>query len=299
MKNILCINGGGVRGIIPLIIIKELNKYRNVLEKIDIVSGSSIGAIICCCLIIPDDKNNNIPKYNIENIIELFKNLIKKIFNISWYNRINPYYGLIKSKYDDQIINDILNDIFGELKVKDLLKEIIIPSYDIKNNNPIIFTTKKHGDILIRDILRSTTAAPTYFNPYEMKIDNIEMKLIDGGVVDNNTSRISLIHELKEYDKKDINILNLGTGYIKIEEINKYGILYWLPNIINILMNGEIKEDIKECEYLLDKRYLLIDILIDKKYFELDNINNMEYYIKKTEESMTKKIINDYINLYN
>lgn len=290
MTNILCINGGGVRGIIPLTIIKILNKYENILNKIDIVSGSSIGGIIACCLVLPDNNNNY--KYNIGQIINLFIFMMNKIFNIGWYNYIYSFNGLIKSKYDDKIINELLFDIFGNTRVEQLLKKIIIPCYDMNNNKSIVFTSDNNGNLLVRDILRGTIAAPTYFKPYEIVINNINMKLIDGGIVDNNTSRICLINEI--YEEK-IKIINLGTGYIKPVNFYNYGIINWIPNIISIIMNGEINEDINECKNLLGDKFLLIDTLIDNKYYCMDNPKFINYYIENTVKNINSNYINKYI----
>ena len=296
MINILCINGGGIRGIIPLIIMKKINEYKKLLENIDIVSGSSIGALIVCCLVI-SDKNNNY-KYTIDEIIDKFKLLMNKIFKFSIYNYFITFNGLINSKYDDKLVNEFLYDIFGDIKVKELLKKIIIPCYDINNNKSIIFNTLEHGDILIRDILRGTIAAPTFFKPHEVIINNISMKLIDGGIVDNNTSRICLM-KYYNYLNYDMKIINLGSGYIKPVNINNYGIINWSYNIINILMNAEINEDINECNNILGKKYLYIDILINKKYYNIDNYNNIDYYINETNNQINKDIINKYINWFN
>jgi len=294
MTNILCINGGGVRGIIPLIIIKKLNKYNNILDKIDIVSGSSIGAIISCCLVLPDKDNNY--KYNIDQLINLFIYLMNRIFNVSWFRYIYSLNGLIISKYDDKIINDILYELFNDMKLNQLLKNVIIPSYDLNNNKSIIFNSIDHGEMLIRDILRGTTAAPTYFNPYEFIFNKNKMKLIDGSIIDNNTSRICLFNNIKD---KKLKIINLGTGYINDNINNNYGIIKWLPKIINIIMNGEINEDINECKLLLNDKYLYIDLLINNKYYKLDKPLYIDYYIEQTNKYIDNSIINEYIKWYN
>jgi patatin-like phospholipase/acyl hydrolase len=272
-----------------------LNEYKRLLENIDIVSGSSIGALIACCLIVPDYKNNY--KYTIDEIIDKFNFLMNKIFKISIYNYFITLNGLINSKYDDKLVNDFLYDIFGDIKVKYLLKKIIIPCYDINNNKLIIFNTFEHGDILIRDILRGTIAAQTYFKPHEVIINNISMKLIDGGIDDNNTSRICLMKYLNNFN--NIKIINLGSGFIKPININNYGIINWSYNIINTLMNGEMNEDINECKEILGNKYLYIDILIDKKYYSIDDYININYYINQTNEQINIDIINKYINWYN
>ena len=295
MINILCINGGGIRGIIPLTIIKKLNNYRNFLDNIDIVSGSSIGALIACCLILPDNTNNY--KYNIDEIIDKFITIIKKIFNMSMYNYIFSLNGLINSKYDDTVLNEFLYEIFGDIQVKQLLKNIIIPCYDINNNKSIIFNSNEHGDILVRDILRGTIAAPTYFKPHDIIINNVSMKLIDGGIVDNNTSRICLMNYYNKMNNT-IKIINLGTGYINPIKINRYGLFNWGFNIINILMDAEINEDINECNKILYERYLYIDIKIDKKYYEIDNYKYIDYYINETNKIINIDIINMYKTWY-
>ena len=103
-KNILCIDGGGVRGIIPITILKIFHSINeSFLDKIDIISGSSIGAVIACALIIPNETNDK-PKYNINELFILFKDKMPKIFYLSWTHWFRTLGGIIGPKYSDYYI---------------------------------------------------------------------------------------------------------------------------------------------------------------------------------------------------
>ena len=204
MKSILCIDGGGMRGIIPLIMIDIVNQNNNLLDKIDIISGSSIGAFIGCALIIPNDDNTSY-KYNSQELIKIFKEKMPKIFYSSWYHW-TTFGGFYGPKYTDHNMIEELKTLFGDLKIKDLLKPIIIPSYDILKDEIFIYNTKDHGELYVKDMIRSVTAAPTYFYPSNTKINEDEKILIDGGIVWNNTSKLCFNYLLSN-DASDIYII--------------------------------------------------------------------------------------------
>ena len=48
---------------------------------------------------------------------------------------------------------------------------ILFTSYDIHNNCPFFFKSWKDPGIALKDALRSTTAAPTYFIPKCLRIN--------------------------------------------------------------------------------------------------------------------------------
>ncbi|MDV7394918.1 patatin-like phospholipase family protein, partial [Arthrospira platensis SPKY1] len=129
-------------------------------------------------------------------------------------------------------------------------------------------------DFLVRDVARSTSAAPTYFPPGKAasKADLI-FHTIDGGLFANNPTMCAVIESLKLFGKNntllnpsDMFILSVGTGTIekpyKHEKALKWGIVGWLTPIIDIMMSA-VSETV---DYQLKKLY--------------DSINRKDQYIR-------------------
>ena len=92
---ILSIDGGGIKGIVPAVVLLHLEKLLQDLSNnpssrihdyFDLFSGASTGAIIIAGLLSPD--NHNRPKYSSEEILDLYLNNGQIIFNSSLFQEI-------------------------------------------------------------------------------------------------------------------------------------------------------------------------------------------------------------------
>lgn len=103
--NILSIDGGGFRNLIPLIILMELEirSKRNIASMFNIIGGTSFGAIIAACLNMPSLLNPNKPKFLTKDIFVQWDRHLPKIFlnteGISSKNlQYKLYMKMIRSK---------------------------------------------------------------------------------------------------------------------------------------------------------------------------------------------------------
>jgi len=274
---ILSIDGGGLRGIVPLLILKEIEKQqgKKIHELFDVIVGTSTGGIIACGLTCTKDGVN--PCLNIDQLIELYttkgdtifpykKNIFGKI--ISGVNSVfNP-------KFSPKGLNGLLENYFGDMMLSKTLKPIIVSSYDLKNNEVVMFKTrtakwsKERFDARLKDVCRATSAAPTYLPSYEMTFDGKDRILVDGGVYINNPAMAAVADILKSrkgIKLEDIECLSLGTGSyseslgIKTES---WGIANWAQPITTVMMQASSKAVVYECEQILEK-YLRIQLEID------------------------------------
>jgi hypothetical protein len=124
--------------------------------------------------------------------------------------------GLARPLFYNQGIRQILKHYFGDTKMTQLKRKVIIPAFDLKNEigktkalrswRPKIFDNT--DDVLVIDALMASSAAPMYFPSHQ--------GYIDGGVVLNNPAMAAVTHSLdaKHHHKKleDIEILSIGTG---------------------------------------------------------------------------------------
>lgn len=96
--NILSIDGGGFRNLIPLIILMELEirSARNVSCLFNMMGGTSFGAIIAASLNYPSALNSKKPKYLTRDILNKWNRQIPKIFDTVEYNKYTGYSKVLK-----------------------------------------------------------------------------------------------------------------------------------------------------------------------------------------------------------
>lgn len=83
-------------------------------------------------------------------------------------NKVFDYFGLLNPLYKENRLEDILTEYIGDLRLSELLKPCLIPSYDIESGKAVFFNQvtaikDKSRDLLVKDVIRASTAAPTYF----------------------------------------------------------------------------------------------------------------------------------------
>ncbi|KAK0606045.1 hypothetical protein LWI29_033550 [Acer saccharum] len=100
-------------------------------------------------------------------------------------------------KYDGKYLRTVINQQLGDVTSKENLTNVLIPAFDIKLLQPVIFSTNdaKENSLKnarIADVCLSTSAAPTflpahYFETKDAATGEIRsFDLIDGGVAANN-----------------------------------------------------------------------------------------------------------------
>ncbi len=179
---ILSVEGGGIRGIIPAIILAEIESRtkKPISQIFDLMAGTSTGGIIVAGLC----KSNKL-QYSANDLVELYQEYGAYIFQSSFWRKSIASW-LSGSQYSYRNMEFILNKYFGESTMADVASNLLLTSYDIHNSCEFFFKSWKEKNIKLKDALRATTAAPTYFTPKRLKISQTERVLIDGGVFANN-----------------------------------------------------------------------------------------------------------------
>ncbi|MFC4322876.1 CBASS cGAMP-activated phospholipase [Litchfieldia salsa] len=258
----LCIDGGGIRGVFALSILKEIEDEFGcqITDLFDVVAGTSTGSIIASSIIL---------KNKMSDVLNSYKENGEKIFVPK------AKIGLFRSVYSDRFLRKYLKETFGDIKLSDIKKPLLIPAVNITNGRPYIHRSNyghtKTGDLDVKlwDAVLSSCSAPVYFPP-----NNIENKYlsIDGGLWANNPSLVCITEATSHFKKNisDIQILSVGTGLQNIQfsmEKNKYwGVKKWLPfhlpsmkvtpKLIDLALNLSSESVSYHCQHLLNERYL-------------------------------------------
>lgn len=109
-------------------------------------------------------------------------------------------------KYDGEYLHWVVREKLGETRLHETLTNVVIPTFDLKAMQPIIFSSYQIKsstcnclDARLSDICIATSAAPTYLPAYHFKNQDPdgslrEFNLIDGGVAANNPVCIVVFH---------------------------------------------------------------------------------------------------------
>lgn len=292
---ILSLDGGGIRGITTCIILRYIEEQLKIQDNqdaklgdyFDLVAGSSTGAIIASIILYPNEYRK--AKYSIQKGLELYSEKGGDIFQVSfWEKLINPF-GLLNEKISQAALEKNLNDFFGHLELKELIKPCLVTSYDIENRRAKLFNSwKAHlstDNFFVKDVCRATSAAPTYFTPIQMKSMYGQIfSLIDGGMYANNPAlcayaearKIPFAKVLKNDEKvnypsaNDMIIISIGTGIesksYSFKKMEKAGKIGWVNPIIDILMSANAET----VDYQLDQIFQTLGRRNQKNYYRLN-----------------------------
>lgn len=248
MKTILSLDAGGIRGIIPLMILKEIEERTGLpsAELFDVVGGCSSGGIIAAAITSTDDGKT--PKYKAEDVFELFKTLGDKIFDRTLLHTLKTGFGLWGTKYQSKNVAEVLDKVYNDNSIAENLTELVFTAYDLDTGRPFVMSSfdKNKSKIKLKDAVAGTTCVPSFFTPHEVKeADGSSHTLIDGGVFAVNPSAC-IYGEAIEYFKGPVMMISLGTGEVKKEifpdRVKKWGIIQWLWNlrVLKILTDGSL-----------------------------------------------------------
>jgi predicted acylesterase/phospholipase RssA len=186
--HILSIDGGGIRGIIPALVLAEIEKRtgRPIAALFDLIAGTSTGGILGAGLTVPGA--NGSPRYSAAAMCDLYVKQGPAIFPRSpWRTLAAPF----QNRYPAAGIESVLHEYFGDARLKDSVTELLVTSYEIRIRKPWFFRSGRarksaEYDFAMWQVARATSAAPTYFPPAVLRTRMGEWELIDGGTFANN-----------------------------------------------------------------------------------------------------------------
>jgi len=286
---ILAIDGGGIRGIIPAILLAYIESVtgRPIAALFDLVAGTSTGGILALGLTIP--KAPGAPLHSAQNFVEMYQSEGPKIFSRSLWRRIIACNNLIEEKYRVAGIEAVLADYFGDSRLGDATTEVLVTSYEIERSFPFFFKSsnarkRPDYDFPARLVARATSAAPTYFEPMQLPSGTNAgyYTLIDGGVFANNPAACALVEARTTHpDAGDFLVVSLGAGALNIKlsygETRTWGVARWAAPLLNIVFDGVSSTVDYQLRQLLPdnpggcQRYFRFQTTLDGHNHALDN----------------------------
>jgi patatin-like phospholipase/acyl hydrolase len=255
--SVLSIDGGGVRGIFVAALLAGLERDlgTRVTDHFDLVVGTSTGGIIALGLgagLSP------------EEILGLYVGSMNSIFPARRRSHLARPLSLVRAKYKPDGLREVVRSAFGDRLLCDSAIPLVIPSYNIGENDVYLFKTPHH-ERLRRDwrvpmwqVAMATSAAPTYFPAYSLPDEHV--RLVDGGVWANNPSMVGVAEAVSIFRQplERIRLLSLGTTVATAQrsrKLDRGGLIHWVrsPNVAQVLMAGQSRGAFTQIEHLLGR----------------------------------------------
>jgi patatin-like phospholipase/acyl hydrolase len=243
---VLCIDGGGIRGLIPALVLAEIERRtgRRTAEMVDLVAGTSTGGVLACGLTRPGPDGR--PLFSAEELAGIYVQEGPKIFSRSLAKRVTSGDGWLDERYDDDGLNAALVRYLGGAHLREATTALMVTAYDIAGRFAFFFRSERAKadptyDFPLWEVARSTAAAPTYFEPWEATdvTGAATYPLIDGGIYANNPSMCAVAELGRE--KVDL-VASLGTGGqirpYKYGDARGWGQLEWARPLVDMVFDG-------------------------------------------------------------
>jgi patatin-like phospholipase/acyl hydrolase len=298
---VLSIDGGGIRGIIPAVVLDEIERRtgKRIYQLFDLIAGTSTGGILALLLTKPAAKGG--AEYTATDVINSYAIWGPQIFRRSVLHRVLALGNLAKEKYPAEGIEGVLTEYFGDTELRDALTEILIPTFDIEKGMPIYFKRRsareKEGarSCPMRVVARATCSAPTYFSPSKIARGRADyFALVDGGVFANNPA-VCAYAEAKRMARPstnsgdiDVVVVSLGTGQrrkpISFNSATGWGLIGWSNKLLDVVLDSVSEGAHGQMTFLLPtiiyrrdselvhrKRYYRFQVPLEESDRKLDN----------------------------
>lgn len=247
MKKILSIDGGGIRGLIPALVLAEVERQtgKAVSELFDLIAGTSTGGILALGLCIPGPGNS--AKYSADKMAELYTEYGRHIFGRSFWKGVSSVGGLADEKYSHEPLAGTLGLYFKAARMHEALTHVFVSAYDIAYRKPFFIKSWKEETALItmKAAARATSAAPTYFEPalIDIPCEMQPLAFIDGGVCVNNPALCAYAEARRLWPAEtEFLVVSLGSGEntrpILYDEARSWGLIEWARPVLSVIMDG-------------------------------------------------------------
>ena len=210
-KIILSIDGGGIKGIIPLCVLEKLEEQtgKRAREEVQFCGGTSTGSIIT---------GGIATGISATDMLNFYLKLGSKIFRENWIRWLfrGGWY-----RYESKPLNDLIKEVIGEVNLNELPMDVLITAVRIEDahlwwlvkDNP--GNAKMTGNLKFADCITASSAVPIYFHPWRLPTIG---DCVDGGAsFATNPVYRTAIEAFDftggKYIPTDTIVVSLGTGH--------------------------------------------------------------------------------------
>jgi uncharacterized protein len=278
MRRILSLDGGGIRGIIPAVLLARLEREtgRPTRETFDFVAGTSTGAVLAAGIAagIPADE-----------LARLYEQRAAEVFGhvpvISTLRRIAT-----GAMYDTRALHRVIREELGEAardwRLNDAPIDLLITAKRLSDGMPWYFVRDnpanscRAGDFRLADAATASAAAPTYLPPWT--VGGIG-ELIDGGtgVAGNPVYQacVEAFEYTDAYRPAETLVVSLGTGRLLRRERPTW-IWPWLGWLLSELLRSPAEQQTELVHrHYREAAFYRLDVELDRE-IGLDAVNRID-----------------------
>jgi uncharacterized protein len=267
---VLALDGGGIRGLLTSRLLERLESARpGFLGRVDLFAGTSTGGILALALAAGLSPGEISALYRVQGPHIFADDTI--------FDALAHIDRLVIADYRNRALRDALAERFGELRLRDLAKKVVVSTFDLDSGvvtkagvrswKPKFFHNFPEpgddADQLVADVAMRTSAAPTFFPTWQ--------GYVDGGVAANNPSMCGLAQALDPGTGgqvlADVELLSIGTGispaWIEGDD-HDWGLAEWAPHLVSIILDGVAGVADFQCRQILGDRYLRLDAVLPR-----------------------------------
>lgn len=270
---ILALDGGGIRGLYTASLLAALEKGlgSRVVDHFDLIAGTSTGGIIALGLALGKSP---------EDLAAFYRDDGPSIFPRpkgvrAWFRHLRGV------KYDAVALEVALRREFGEQRLAECSRALVIPTYNLDKDKPVVLKTPHHPEFWADPEIEAwkaalaTSAAPTYL-PATAEIR--DCRHVDGGVWANNPALAGVIeaHRFLGVPLGAIHVLTIGTGSVvkdRSEALSRGGLWAWRSDGADVLLRAQSEGAQNQVRLLLgDERVMRINPAVPLTWGDLDVI---------------------------
>lgn len=258
--HILALDGGGIRGVYTAHLLARLEDALQVpvRERFDLIAGTSSGSILAGAAAM------SVP---MERLAGLFETEASRIFS----RRRLSCFSFLRSRYSTEPLAQVLGEYLPEVTLGEVPTPLMITSSDISTGRVHVFKSRyleklgqpyrRDGDVRLSDAVLASCAAPTYFDPREVR----EYLLADGGLWANNPSVIAVTEALSRFGRplEQVYVLSIGTGrtHSFYRQSRTWGLVtgWGREQLVSYVLGLQSQASANMAKLLLGDRHLRLD----------------------------------------
>lgn len=206
--------------------LKSSDPQARISDYFDLVAGTGIGGVLSTMLF--SSENGFRPLFNADDTWHFLTSLWPKLLAQKTHKRRGFLWPRSRPLHSaTKAMENTMKELFGEkLTLRDTLKPVLIPCYDLNTSAPFVFSRAdaietESYNFRLWEVGRATWAEPGQFEPGEAR--SIDGKTIcfgiDGGLVMSNPAGVAITHVLHNKQEfpfvrgvEDVLVVSLGCG---------------------------------------------------------------------------------------
>ncbi|PRQ58823.1 putative phospholipase A(2) [Rosa chinensis] len=278
---ILSIDGGGMRGILSgkalaylenALKLKSGNPDARIADYFDVSAGAGVGGIFTAMLFATRDQSR--PIFKADDTWRFLVDQGKRFYNnrssssssssggfLRWFIRGGSGSGSGSTTSATAGLEKAMREAFADssrsLTLRDTLKPVLIPCYDLSSTAPFLFSRAdaletESYDFRLWEVCRATSAEPGLFEPVQMRSVNSQTSClaVDGGLAMSNPTAAAITHVLHNKQEfpfvrgvEDLLVLSIGSGQFleashEYEQVKRWKAKEWARPMARISGDG-------------------------------------------------------------